>query len=125
MPATSRTEALLGPTGLAACASPSVADEVAAALVRDTGAGPAAGYFEEYARIFLRSYLLAAALSGNDAAQLTTWLSQPHDPTPLQILKDHHTDVPHAWIDTLESGLPTSPEERATLFGTALHALRP
>ncbi|MEU8984569.1 hypothetical protein [Streptomyces sp. NPDC048309] len=52
-------------------------------------------------------------------------MSQPDNPAAFQVLKNHPAEVPEDWVQTLEHGLPTSAEERAMVFGTALHALHP
>ncbi|MCG7202331.1 hypothetical protein [Streptomyces arenae] len=125
MTATSRLEGLFGGNAISECCIPQVADERAAALVRDTVAGSAGAYWEWYAYAVLRSYLLAAALSGADSSQILNWAMNPEDPCPAQVLKDHAANVPRDWIVTLEAGLPSAGGERATIFGTLLHAMHP
>jgi hypothetical protein len=123
MAATSRIEALFGATAISECGRSQIADERAAALVRATVAGPVGGYWEGYARLVLRCYLLAAALSDADAAQVIAWARDHKDTGVAQVLKDHASDVPYGWIGMLEGGLPSAGGERSMIFSTVLHAL--
>ena len=125
MAATSRIEELFGADAIAECCAPQIADERAAELVRATNSAPAGGYWEGYAHLALRCYLLAAALCGADSARVSAWARNPEDPSAAQVLKDHAADVPHGWIETLEAGMPSAEGERSMVFGTLLHAMHP
>lgn len=125
MTAINRIDALFGATALADCRSPQIADARSTELVRDTTAGPVAGYWEAQACWILRCYLLAAAFSGADSAQVIAWANHPEDLTAAQVLKDHAADVPADWIEVFESVMLSDGPERSMVVGTMLHAMNP
>ncbi len=117
----------LGAEAIRECADPRKANEHAAALLGQEEAGPASAFWSENARLVLRCYLLAAGLSGADAATVAEWAAEPSNDAPRRVLHEHVDRVPAWWLEGFErntsASADISEETRATIRHMLLAAV--
>ncbi|GJF02551.1 hypothetical protein [Pseudonocardia sp. D17] len=104
---------------VAGCADAAIADARARALVRGGGGAKGtqnADFWADRAAEILRCYLLAAALTGQDMAQVMAWTLHPDDRAPSGILEQHGGAVPPGWLGTLDSHLAAAANTRTGYF---------
>lgn len=104
---------------VAGCDDAATADARARALVR--GGGGATGtqnadFWADRAAEILRCYLLAAALTGQDMAQVMAWTLHPDDRTPSATLEEYGAALPPGWLGTLDSHLAAAANTRTGYF---------
>ncbi|MEY9998180.1 type IV secretion system protein VirD4 [Streptomyces sp. V4I8] len=83
-----------------------------------------ASFWEGHSFTVLSSYLMAAALKGGDLMTVRSWVTNPTDREPLEILQAHHDRVPAGWAQLLDQMLRAPEKTRDSVYLTLVRSFQ-